>query len=944
MRNRISYIATFLVAAAALTASCVKDVNPSGQGETPDGPKSDREMFFSLNLGIKDAGLGKTRADDGMPLPSENWVQAVRMVLYEGMQTVDEDGNTIPDPEAKVLYAFDYYIRSFSEGYEYPIEGYEPWDENDGIWYESKYGWDQQLAPYPGSPVNSGETTDKFVTYARGVEDRDYYMLILVNVPGREIINTRNPEPDDDPLIIQITRPGRQLKEFLAPVMMNRQTLYHTQNTIIEDRRFFMTNANGLVFVPSEKLGNSEADAHAHPIETEVERAVAKVFVTKNADLIPPSTPNAAVGDIRFDIVNTNKWTYWMRKQTRLITEAGTPGTYEGAAQPISDRLQVYAEDPNFKGFKDLSSSKRGEYFDLLTDLYPGGYHDGYLGSFGRWDVYEKDVDRNSIGYTYILENTMAADEQTEDMIPTIYFAAPYTPDVNRFPLAEYQDMPGTSYFMFNGVAITISEMQGYAANPATIIDSELTGLAAAISDLENDEGMGIRIADIYNYSPPFKAYGINFYQYGVNYYKAPIVNYIFSGTPADPAYGKYGVVRNGMYMVNVTDVSGPGSPTLTDPAYISAEVSIVKWYQRSQNSDIGSEVGELNPDPAVTYKYYYEDFKPGYPYYGWHFVEFRTYSDRIPATEPIPQGTGILDRYKGDIPVAGSFNSGVAYGDEWFSTPAPGTVSSDENENIVYIVYSQPKGALKVYLLEWDSDPEVNLCQIIYSSEYLTEEYAIGTVVTKDTQSSYLGASYANNLYDYHTDTEYVFHSIDPASTTIDGTEQSIMVYYVKQEATVNVYYKDFSTGENIYTHGSNATLKFAEGTVVDADTDGVVLQQGLGIQYYYFFYDCVPSQVVASNDTPQDITLRYVKMEENEGAVAFVYWNMDTDAQFAGDEYNQVAVYDTPKTVSYTDAPLGVAPIQVGADTYEFDHAEHETVNVSASAIKVIKLYYRK
>lgn len=169
-------------------------------------------------------------------------------------------------------------------------------------------------------------------------------------------------------------------------------------------------------------------------------------------------------------------------------------------------------------------------------------------------------------------------------------------------------------------------------------------------------------------------------------------------------------------------------------------------------------------------------------------------------------------------------------------------------------------------------------------------------------------------------------------------------MVYYVKQEATVNVYYKDFSTGENIYTHGSNATLKFAEGTVVDADTDGVVLQQGLGIQYYYFFYDCVPSQVVASNDTPQDITLRYVKMEENEGAVAFVYWNMDTDAQFAGDEYNQVAVYDTPKTVSYTDAPLGVAPIQVGADTYEFDHAEHETVNVSASAIKVIKLYYRK
>lgn len=59
---------------------------------------------------------------------------------------------------------------------------------------------------------------------------------------------------------------------------------------------------------------------------------------------------------------------------------------------------------------------------------------------------------------------------------------------------------------------------------------------------------------------------------------------------------GRYGVVRNNSYVINVTSVKAPGSPTIPDPTqniddeefyYIQATVKVLSWTKRSQNVEL---------------------------------------------------------------------------------------------------------------------------------------------------------------------------------------------------------------------------------------------------------------------------------------------------------------------------------------------------------------------
>lgn len=59
---------------------------------------------------------------------------------------------------------------------------------------------------------------------------------------------------------------------------------------------------------------------------------------------------------------------------------------------------------------------------------------------------------------------------------------------------------------------------------------------------------------------------------------------------------GRYGVVRNNSYVINVTGVSAPGSPTIPEPTqniddeqfyYIQATVKVLSWTKRSQNVEL---------------------------------------------------------------------------------------------------------------------------------------------------------------------------------------------------------------------------------------------------------------------------------------------------------------------------------------------------------------------
>lgn len=99
---------------------------------------------------------------------------------------------------------------------------------------------------------------------------------------------------------------------------------------------------------------------------------------------------------------------------------------------------------------------------------------------------------------------------------------------------------------------------------------------------------------------------GISTYANGESYYIARIKHFGDALTPwKSGAYGtdnlkylgRYGMLRNNWYELNVQSVSGPGYPDVPDvkpntpddedDKYIKVSVKILKWAKRSQNVDL---------------------------------------------------------------------------------------------------------------------------------------------------------------------------------------------------------------------------------------------------------------------------------------------------------------------------------------------------------------------
>lgn len=100
----------------------------------------------------------------------------------------------------------------------------------------------------------------------------------------------------------------------------------------------------------------------------------------------------------------------------------------------------------------------------------------------------------------------------------------------------------------------------------------------------------------------------IKFYKDGVMFYYTSVIKHFgdnpteFTGDVNNPEYdeakhlGRYGVVRNNWYEINIKSVSGPGEPDIpvipTDPvdkekSFINAEINILSWAKRTQDVDL---------------------------------------------------------------------------------------------------------------------------------------------------------------------------------------------------------------------------------------------------------------------------------------------------------------------------------------------------------------------
>lgn len=385
--------------------------------------------------------------------------------------------------------------------------------------------------------------------------------------------------------------------------------------------------------------------APANPIY--VERAVAKVTVTvpddKNenteaGELMIKSEVPAYDGAIvaftgtgnGWKLQNTNKKYYYVRKVTAATTETSISdwedwdGYFNGSVTPteinrffgqIANPYRTYwGIDPNYS----LVSTGLESEFNIYSETNKPA----------TWNTVATQntttYDNNLV--EYCAENTSIAQAMQDNNLTSVLIKATFTPEGATSE---------SNFFMLNNTSAIFTEDE-FIAWATAVLAKGSTGIPLDKDEtlsLQEDakEGATITTADgvkallkTSSTTPDdaltddqanaiLNAAGsdIKFYAGGVCYYYAALISHfgdsqtpIASTTTIDELsdyeeakhLGRYGVVRNNWYELNIKSVSGPGSPDIPEipdePAdktssYINCQINVLSWAKRSQSVDL---------------------------------------------------------------------------------------------------------------------------------------------------------------------------------------------------------------------------------------------------------------------------------------------------------------------------------------------------------------------
>lgn len=550
---------TLFVGLGVTLSSCSNDdQNLPGPDTNPDEELKEGEGYFSFEMSAS-TKLLLTKADyDGSGVdpalrdagePDEMAVQKMLMVFYTKSHIVEKQ-----------------FIKGLTGGGATEIGG-------------------EGVATTPGATAPSKIS---FVSKAEKLEIDDYSLLVVLN-------------PTD--AMIAATTAGKTFSEFDGVKDNVTVADFKGQENAGVYKYIPMTNVAGLVNVTKSQFYGKvdEAEKATNKPKVQVDRMIAKVTFAKGATISYPNGGELHAAKWALDI--TNKKTYWMRKitYTAPVTGDGT-GTgnatdwgyntgwkHESTFNSTLLRDYIYAEDPNYM---DISTKKWDDF--VVTPALEANFN--YMSTF---PATAKTLTTTAT-MEYTLENTMAPTEQWEDVTTRIIMQGNYAPT----GIAA-----NTSYYFFAGYGFThtqLAEMYNDIVNDNKNKPWPTTpaGLQAAVVKAVNDGdffGAGFTAPAE---SKASKDGAISYYKDGISYYKIKVRHFsdqlsMNPSTPTPPDYlmnfGRYGIVRNNLYKVTLTKVSGPGTPTIPKPGgpddetegYISADVEILPWVVRNQSAEV---------------------------------------------------------------------------------------------------------------------------------------------------------------------------------------------------------------------------------------------------------------------------------------------------------------------------------------------------------------------
>ena len=382
--------------------------------------------------------------------------------------------------------------------------------------------------------------------------------------------------------------------------------------------------------IDKDHIYATEALAKANSSATiYVERALAKVDVTASkptGNLEDDATVSYTVKGWVLD--NTNKKTYYLRNTSNssdwlslktTSTDPAEPYRFVGNT-PMENSVQLYrtywAKDPNY----DFKPATLSEDFNTIGNTAPTS---SSLKNLGEHD--------------YCLENTFNVLQQNQDVTTRVIIAAQlkddgktfYVVNDNESQLLDEDNMKKAVKSAFlnntdvqawiktglkdgekideNDLDVTVASTAGNNAPTvsvnATGNDKYISGSAPAMTTAITNIMNAIKVATYAN--------GISYYPVRIKHFGDDLTPWKNGETPEptvkDGAYpsahqdanylGRYGVLRNNWYNIDVKGIKKLGSPVVpkvtgdTDDelaAYISVEINVLSWAKRTQGAILG--------------------------------------------------------------------------------------------------------------------------------------------------------------------------------------------------------------------------------------------------------------------------------------------------------------------------------------------------------------------
>lgn len=405
---------------------------------------------------------------------------------------------------------------------------------------------------------------------------------------------------------------------------------------------FYMTNAplysvpggvsepaNGAVTtltkINAENIFSTEAEAEDNPAASiYVERGVAKVTVTDGGTAGQNGNLNYTINGWTLDMTNTASYAVrnvtgadWWTLYSRL---AATPDYRFVGSVPVAAGLYrtYFGMDPNYNA-DGTFNEQIGEAPAALTALN---------------------------GTAYCLENTFDVDHQNQDQTTRVIVAATLTGVGGDANVNDFYVVNNNKDNVLNTAGLEAYVKKQYLENPTvyglltdrdnglkdgdenklteadldvtystSTASADVTITAVTIADAAAAKFKGEAIpADLAGSGNADALAAINeakiaYYKGGVSYYPVMIQHFGDDQTPwtagsvsyptpnrDDNYLGRWGVLRNNWYEINVTGVKSIGSPvvpevygTPDDPveSWISVEINVLSWAKRTQNADL---------------------------------------------------------------------------------------------------------------------------------------------------------------------------------------------------------------------------------------------------------------------------------------------------------------------------------------------------------------------